>query len=153
MRSLPVFADLRAYLDWCAAQGDLARIDQPVSLRHEMTAVQLACLRRAGPVLEFARHDGPQMRLVSNLFGTPARVAAGLGLTPDKVAEFGEFLAALRSPAPVAGMRDALTRWPMLRAALATRPRSCAALRCRTANCPGWTRSRCRRHGRAMPAP
>ncbi|WP_374635220.1 UbiD family decarboxylase domain-containing protein, partial [Paracoccus sp. (in: a-proteobacteria)] len=123
MRSLPVFADLRAYLDWCAAQGDLARIDQPVSLRHEMTAVQLACLRRAGPVLEFPRHDGPQMRVVSNLFGTPDRVAAGLGLTPDKVAEFGEFLAALRSPAPVAGMRDALTRWPMLRAALATRPK------------------------------
>ena len=127
MRSLPVFADLRAYLDWCASQGDLARIGQPVSLRHEMTAVQLACLRRAGPVLEFPQHDGPnegpQMRVVSNLFGTPARVAAGLGLTPDKVGEFGEFLAALRSPAPVAGMRDALTRWPMLRAALATRPR------------------------------
>jgi 4-hydroxy-3-polyprenylbenzoate decarboxylase len=59
--------------------------------------------------------------VVSNLFGTPARVAAGWA-DPDKVAEFGEFLAALRSPAPVAGMRDALSRWPMLRAALATRP-------------------------------
>lgn len=123
MRDLPVFADLRAYLDWCAAEGALARIDEPVSLRHEMTAVQLACLRSKGPVLEFARHDGPEMRVVSNLFGTPARVAAGLGLAPEKVAEFGEFLAALRSPAPVAGMRDALSRWPMLRAAMATRPR------------------------------
>ena len=123
MRSLPVFPDLRAYLGWCEAQGELARIAEPVSIRHEMTAVQLACLRRGGPALEFSRHDGPGMRVVSNLFGTPARVAAGLGLTPDKVPEFGAFLAALRSPAPVAGMRDALTRWPMLRAALATRPR------------------------------
>ena len=123
MRSLPAFSDLRAFLDWCRAQGALARISEPVSLRHEMTAVQLTCLRRAGPALEFLRHDGPQMRVVSNLFGTPARVAAGLGLTPDKVPEFGEFLAALRSPAPVSGMRDALARWPMLRAAMATRPK------------------------------
>ena len=97
MRSLPVFPDLRAYLGWCEAQGELARIAEPVSIRHEMTAVQLACLRRGGPALEFSRHDGPGMRVVSNLFGTPARVAAGLGLTPDKVPEFGAFLAALRS--------------------------------------------------------
>ena len=123
MRSLPVFPDLRAYLGWCEAQGELARIAEPVSIRHEMTAVQLACLRRGGPALEFSRHDGPGMRVVSNLFGTPARVAAGLGLTPEKVPEFGAFLAALRSPAPVAGMRDALARWPMLRAAMATRPK------------------------------
>ena len=123
MRSLPVFPDLRAYLGWCEAQGELARIAEPVSIRHEMTAVQLACLRRGGPALEFSRHDGPGMRVVSNLFGTPARVAAGLGLTPDKVPEFGAFLAALRSPAPVAGMRDAFARWPMLRAAMATRPK------------------------------
>ena len=131
MRSLPVFADLRAYLDWCASQGDLARIGQPVSLRHEMTAVQLACLRRGGPALEFSRHDGPGMRVVSNLFGTPARVAAGLGLTPDKVPEFGAFLAALRSPAPVAGMRDALARWPMLRSLRASRcSKPCTHLQC-----------------------
>jgi 4-hydroxy-3-polyprenylbenzoate decarboxylase len=50
-------------------------------------------------------------------------VAAGLGLTPDEVPAFGEFLAALRSPAPVEGMRDALSRWPVLRAALQSRPK------------------------------
>ena len=31
-------------------------------------------------------------------------------------------LAALREPEPFDGVRDALSRWPMLRAALSTRP-------------------------------
>ncbi|NGM46167.1 UbiD family decarboxylase [Rhodobacter sp. SGA-6-6] len=123
MRSLPPFPDLRAFLGWLEGQGDIATIAAPVSLRHEMTAVQLAALRRGGPALRFTGHDGPAMPVVANLFGTPARVAAGLGLLPEQVPEFGAFLAALRSPAPVEGMRDALARWPMLRAALSARPK------------------------------
>ena len=127
-RSLPVFDELRAFLAWLEAQGDLLRISDPVGLRHQMTAVQVAALRTAGPVLRFdaAVHaDGARAALpvVANLFGTRGRVAAGLGLALDQVPNFGEFLAALRSPAPVEGMRDALSRWPMLRAALLARPR------------------------------
>ncbi|HEX9858074.1 MAG TPA: UbiD family decarboxylase, partial [Paracoccaceae bacterium] len=128
MRTLPIFPDLRAFLGWAEAQGDLARIADPVPLRHAMTAVQVAALRASGPVLRFdaALHDDGSraaMPVVANLFGTPDRVAAGLGLTRDQIGGLGEFLAALRSPAPVEGMRDALSRWPMLRAALSTRPR------------------------------
>ena len=37
--------------------------------------------------------------------------------------DLGAFLAALRAPAPVEGMRDALSRWPHLKAALNTRPK------------------------------
>ena len=85
-------------------------------------------LEAGGPVLQF---DHPvcesgvraSMPVVVNLFGTPARVAAGLGVTPDALGDLGGFLAALRSPTPPDGMRDALSRWPMLKAALATRPR------------------------------
>lgn len=127
MRSLPVFPDLRAFLAHLAAAGELARLDQPVDTRHEMTALQLAALRAKGPVLRFdaAIHGGQRaaMPVIANLFGTPERVAAGLGLTPDEVPAFGDFLAALRSPAPVEGMRDALSRWPVLRAALQSRPK------------------------------
>ncbi|WP_094023635.1 UbiD family decarboxylase [Maliponia aquimaris] len=127
MRSLPNFADLRAFLGWAEAQGDLVRINDPVRLQHEMTAVQVAALRQAGPVLRFdaaTRQDGTRARMpvVANLFGTQERVAAGLGLTRDQIPDLGEFLASLRSPAPVEGMRDAWSRWPMLRAALMTRP-------------------------------
>ncbi|WP_319826163.1 UbiD family decarboxylase [Thalassovita sp.] len=127
MRQLPPFPDLRAFLSWSDGQGDLARVKEPVDLRHEMTAVQLAALRSGGQILRFddARQDGQPapMPVIANLFGTPERVAAGLGLTLDQVPAFGEFLAALRSPAPVEGMKDALSRWPMLKAALATRPK------------------------------
>lgn len=129
IRSLPVFPDLRAFLDWAAAQGDLLRISDPVRLRHEMTAVQVAVLRKDGPVLRFDRAlqadgEAATMPVVANLFGTHARVAAGMGLSRDQIPELGAFLAALRSPAPVAGMRDAWSRWPMLRAALLTRPQT-----------------------------
>jgi hypothetical protein len=92
-----------------------------------MTAVQLAALRGKGPVLRFdaATPGGRRatMPVIANLFGTPDRVAAGLGLTLDEVPAFGDFLAALRSPAPVEGMRDALSRWPVLKAALQSRPK------------------------------
>jgi len=127
MRSLPSFPDLRAFLAHAQGRGDLARIADPVDLRHEMTAVQMAILRAGGPVLRFdaARADGQSARMpvIANLFGTPERVAAGLGLELDQIPAFGEFLAALRSPAPVDGMRDALSRWPVLRAALQGRPK------------------------------
>jgi len=93
-----------------------------------MTAVHARVLQAGGPVLRFDHPvlaDGTRAALpvITNLFGTTARVAAGLGLPLDQVGELGAFLAALRAPAPVEGMRDALSRWPMLRAALATRPR------------------------------
>ncbi|HRO16330.1 MAG TPA: UbiD family decarboxylase, partial [Paracoccus sp. (in: a-proteobacteria)] len=78
-------------------------------------------LRFDAPVLD--RGARSAIPVVTNLFATRERVAAGLGLTLDQVPGFGEFLAGLRSPAPVEGMRDALSRWPMLRAALSTRPR------------------------------
>jgi 4-hydroxy-3-polyprenylbenzoate decarboxylase len=127
MRSLPVFPDLRAFLAYAEGQGELAHIAEPVQLRHEMTAVQLAALRLGGPILRFddARQGErrAQMPVITNLFGTSERVAAGMGLTLDQVPTFGEFLAALRSPSPVEGIRDALSRWPVLRAALQSRPR------------------------------
>ncbi len=128
MRRLPVFPDLRAFLAHAESRRDLARIAAPLSLRHEMTAVQVQALRAGGPVLRFdhaLQADGARasMPVVANLFGTRARVAAGLGLALDEVPAFGEFLAALRSPAPLEGARDALSRWPLLKAGLLTRPK------------------------------
>jgi 4-hydroxy-3-polyprenylbenzoate decarboxylase len=128
MRSLPAFPSLRAYLDWCESQGQLTAVPEPVALRHRMTAVHRAVLEAGGPVLRFdhpVAGDGSRaaMPVVVNLFGTEARVAAGLGITPDELDGLGAFLAALRAPTAPTGLRDALGRWPMLKAALATRPK------------------------------
>ncbi|MCC5988887.1 MAG: UbiD family decarboxylase [Pararhodobacter sp.] len=127
MQRLSSFPDLRAFLGWLDGRGELLACREKVDLRHEMTALQLAMLRAGGPALRFeAAHEGgcaARMPVISNLFGTSARVAAGLGMAPEALPELGAFLAALRSPAPVEGMRDALARWPVLKAALAARPR------------------------------
>src|SRR3546814_1475653 len=59
------------------------------------------------------------MPVLANLFGTPRRVAWGMGA--DDVAalrETGELLASLREPEPPRGFRDALAKVAMLKAAL-----------------------------------
>jgi 4-hydroxy-3-polyprenylbenzoate decarboxylase len=128
LRSLPPFPDLRAFVAHLAASGDLAIVREPVSLVHEMTALHAHVLTKGGPALRFeaATHGGghrAEMPVITNLFGTPERVAAGLGLTLDRVGDLGDLLAALREPKPVEGLRDALSRWPMVEAALSTRPK------------------------------
>ncbi len=126
MRTLPVFHDLRSFLAWAQAEGQVLSISHPVDLRHEMAAIQQQMLRAEGPVLRFeAAMQGAMassMPVVANLFGTSERVAAGLGVAPSAVLELGAFLAELRAPAPVRGLKDAMSRWSTLRAALATRP-------------------------------
>jgi 4-hydroxy-3-polyprenylbenzoate decarboxylase len=62
------------------------------------------------------------MPVLVNLFGTRQRVAAGIGIEPQQLGEFGELLAHLREPEPVNGFRDAVSRWPLIKAALSTRP-------------------------------
>ncbi|WP_108484235.1 UbiD family decarboxylase [Oceaniglobus ichthyenteri] len=128
MRTLPPFLSLRDFLDWCARSDQLQRIPDRVPVRHQMTAVHRAVLERGGPVLRFNRpvlEGGAEadIPVIANLFGTPGRVAAGLGVTPGGLDDLGAFLAALRAPAPPGGLRDALSRWPMLKAALSTRPK------------------------------
>lgn len=70
-----------------------------------MTAVHWAILEAKGPVLQFNQPVLPNgsvasMPVVVNLFGTPERVAAGLGITLDRLDDLGNFLAALKSPTP-----------------------------------------------------
>ncbi len=129
IRTLPPFPSLRHFLNWSAETQQFQRIADPVALRHQMTAVHRNVLEAAGPVLQF---DAPvlasgalsKLPVVVNLFGATARVAAGLGVEEAGLDDLGAFLAAFRSPAPPDGLRDALSRWPMLKAALATRVRT-----------------------------
>ncbi|PRD41848.1 UbiD family decarboxylase [Phyllobacterium phragmitis] len=129
IRDLPPFRSLRDFLVHLAAEDDLARIAAPVSLVHEMTEVHRRVLAGGGPALRFDHATNAQgehiaMPVVVNLFGTTRRVAAGLGVLPEHLPDLGETLASLRGPQPVTGLRDAVSRWPMLRAALRTRVRT-----------------------------
>jgi len=103
--------------------GELKRITHPVSTALEMTEISDRVLRAEGPALlfEHAMHGGRRasMPVLANLFGTPRRVALGMGA--DDVAalrDIGELLASLREPEAPRGLRDAFAKVSMLKSAL-----------------------------------
>ncbi|MBB4197755.1 3-octaprenyl-4-hydroxybenzoate carboxy-lyase [Rhodoblastus sphagnicola] len=124
-RELPPFRDLRAFAKYLEQERLLARVGEKVSLVHEMTELHRRVLVAGGPALLFEKAVSPRgpatMPVLTNLFGTQERVAAGFGVALSRIGELGEMLAALREPAPVDGFKDAMSRWPMVRAALSTR--------------------------------
>ena len=127
-RDLPTFADLGAFLAYLDALGLIATIDEPVATSLDMAEIHRRTLRAGGPTLLFRRPRLPDgsisdIPVLVNLFGTVERVALGLGVAPDGLDRLGEELAALRDPTPPEGLREAIERLPLLRAALAMRPR------------------------------
>jgi 4-hydroxy-3-polyprenylbenzoate decarboxylase len=127
IRDLPPFRDLRAFLRHLEQQGRLKRVAEPVSSVLELTEIHRRTLARSGPALfleQVTRADGApaDMPVTVNLFGTAERVAWGLGVTESKLSTLGELLACLRDPQPVDGLRDAVARWPLIKAVLRTAP-------------------------------
>lgn len=133
-RHLPIFADLRDFMAFLEARGQLVRIREPVSTMHEITEIHRRVLKEHGPALLFEHVIQPdcrqaEMPLLTNLFGTVERVAWGLGTTPDGLRVFGETLAELREPRPPQGLADAWSKLPLARAALAMRPKEVESAR------------------------
>ena len=70
------------------------------------------------------------MPVLANLFGTVERVAWGMNREPHELRELGELLAFLKQPEPPGGWREAVGMVPLLRAALAMKPRTVARAPC-----------------------
>lgn len=103
--------------------GNLKRITSPVSTDLEMTEISDRVLRQEGPALLFENvmHHGTSnpVPVLTNLFGTPERVAWGMGAERvSALRETGELLASLREPEPPRGLKDAFNKVSMLKAAL-----------------------------------
>ena len=77
--------DLRAFLRLLEARGDLVRIPVEVDPDQDITIIQHRVQARQGPALLFERVKGSPYRLVSNLFGTPARVELAFGRAPAEI--------------------------------------------------------------------
>ncbi|GAB1385673.1 UbiD family decarboxylase [Melaminivora sp.] len=101
------YRDLRDFLQQLETTGELRRIRQPVSPHLEMTALSDRVLRSGGPALLFENPSGHHMPVLTNLFGTPARVARAMGVQDlSEVRAFGQALAALKEPEPPRGLRE-----------------------------------------------
>lgn len=117
------YRDLRDFIVLLERSGELKRITCPVSTDLEMTEISDRVLKKAGPALLFEnvihRGNSVQIPVLTNLFGTPQRVAWGMGAEQvSALRETGELLASLREPEPPRGFRDAFAKVAMLKAAL-----------------------------------
>jgi 4-hydroxy-3-polyprenylbenzoate decarboxylase len=102
------YRDLRDFMAGLERAGELKRVAEPVSVRLEMTAVSDFVLRAAGPALWFQQPVGYKISALTNLFGTPRRVALGMGASEvSELRDVGRLLASLKEPEPPKGLKDA----------------------------------------------
>ncbi len=113
------YSDLRHFMENLESDGQLKKISHPVSTRLEITEISDRVLRKSGPALLFESVTGHKMPVLTNLFGTPQRVALGMGAQDlSALRDVGELLANLKEPEAPTGFRDALSKVSMLKAAL-----------------------------------
>ncbi|WP_461521475.1 4-hydroxy-3-polyprenylbenzoate decarboxylase [Porticoccus sp.] len=100
-------SDLREFIDFLEQRGELKRISAEVDPYLEMTEICDRTLRAGGPALLFENPKGFDIPVLGNLFGTPERVAMGMGQENiSALREVGELLAFLKEPEPPKGMKD-----------------------------------------------
>ncbi|WP_211829920.1 4-hydroxy-3-polyprenylbenzoate decarboxylase [Kistimonas asteriae] len=118
------YRDLRDFIDQLEKQGELKRITAEVDPNLEMTEISDRTLRREGPALLFENPKGYDIPVLANLFGTPRRVAMGMGQdNVEALRDIGKLLAYLKEPEPPKGFRDALAKIPVFRQVLNMGPK------------------------------
>ena len=101
------YSDLREFIAFLEQRGELVRISQEVDPNLEMTEISDRTLRAKGPALLFENPKGYNTPVLCNLFGTPERVAMGMGQeSVTALRDVGTLLAFLKEPEPPKGLRD-----------------------------------------------
>ena len=122
------YKDLRDFIALLEKRGELKRVKAPVKPNLEMTEICDRLLRTGGPAVLFenpVHDDGTpyQFPVLANLFGTPERVALGMGEeTVEALREVGKTLAFLKEPEPPKGMKEAWRSLPIFKKALDMAP-------------------------------
>ncbi len=118
------YKDLREFIHTLEKEGELKRIKQACDPRLEITEICDRTLKKQGPALLFEHPTGYQMPLLGNLFGTPKRVALGMGAKDlGALREIGQLLAFLKEPEPPKGLKDAWMQLPKYRQVLNFAPK------------------------------
>ena len=102
------YSDLRDFLNQLEKRGELKKLAQPLSPRLEMTALGDKLLQAGGPAVLCTEPTGYTIPCLINLFGTPNRVALGMGAEQvSDLRDVGQLLANLKEPEPPKGLKDA----------------------------------------------
>ena len=118
------YKDLRDFLAQLETRGELKRIAVPVDPYLEMTEICDRTLRMGGPALLFEHPKGSDIPVLGNLFGTPHRVALGMGEEEvQALRELGKLLAFLKEPDPPKGLKDAWEKLPLFKQVLNMGPK------------------------------
>lgn len=113
------YKDLRDFIYQLEAKGELVRITQPIDTDLEMTEIADRTLRAGGPALLFENPKNHDMPVLANLFGTPERVAMGMGQeSVEALREVGKLLAYLKEPEPPKGLKDLWEKLPVFKQVL-----------------------------------
>ena len=113
------YKDLRDFIRQLEAKGELVRISQPIDTDLEMTEIADRTLRAGGPALLFENPKNHDMPVLANLFGTPERVAMGMGQeSVEALREVGKLLAYLKEPEPPKGLKDLWEKLPVFKQVL-----------------------------------
>lgn len=129
------YRDLRDFMSQLENIGELKRVGVAVDTHLEMTEIGDRVLRAGGPALLFEqpktgtrRYDMP---VLTNLFGTPRRVALGMGEeSVQALREVGKLLAYLKEPEPPKGLKDAWDKLPVLKQVLNMAPKKVSNAPC-----------------------
>lgn len=118
------YKDLRDFIELLEKKGQLKRIKQEIDTYLEMTEIADRTLRAKGPALLFENPKGCSIPVLANLFGTPERVALGMGQEDvSELREVGKLLAFLKEPEPPKGIKDALSQLPVFKQVLNMPPK------------------------------
>ncbi len=118
------YKDLRDFIKQLEDRGELKRVKIEVDPVLEMTEICDRTLRASGPALLFENVKGSDVPVLANLFGTPERVAMGMGEeSVEALHEVGQLLAFLKEPEPPKGMKDAWEKLPIFKQVLNMAPK------------------------------
>ncbi len=119
-----IYKDLRDFIKQLELQGELKRITVEVDPYLEMTEICDRTLKQGGPALLFENPKGANIPVLANLFGTPRRVAMGMGAeSVSELRGIGQLLAYLKEPEPPKGLKDAWEKFPVFKQVLNMAPK------------------------------
>jgi 4-hydroxy-3-polyprenylbenzoate decarboxylase len=125
------YHDLRDFIAQLEKQGELKRVKAEVDPHLEMTEICDRVLKAGGPAILFENPKGHTIPVLGNLFGTPKRVAMGMGEdNVEALREVGKLLALLKEPEPPKGLKDAWDKLPVLKQVLNMAPKIVSSAPC-----------------------